>query len=435
MKYHILVKTTLALVLFITQHADAREYKLNEVVKKFVEYSPELKAAQSQYMASHYSRKRAASLFFPQISLNASATDYKNPSLLSAPGQALTGKTYQGSIDLVQPLFSGGAIWNGLEVAGLNKSLQEQAYLQNKQESISSIIQLALSMAALREQLSILEESQKYQERFFKLTQSKAQRGAAKNYELSQARADYLSYTPRIESAKTALTETQNRLRTNIGLNDNEPITVILPPPQKTESLNFETLIEQALQNRPTIKQSEISVAIAKKQKWLNLAEDMPSLNVVGSMGYRSPTQDDFSKDTTKFHSVGLSLKIPLFSGLSSIHKYQTAEENIRVSEHSLASAKNNLKTDVRTALDNVSSSRELFVSSGEWAKEARKALNASIDSYRIGIITSVQVIQVQRGWEQAELSLIQNKQTYQTSLLNLRKSIGVDLEKVYTEN
>lgn len=421
--------------LVLTTAAQAKEYSIKDIVKKYIDYAPQLKAARSSYMAAHYDKRKAVSKFFPNVSLNGSITEYENPRISSFPGVSTTGKQYLGSLDVTQPLFAGGALWRGLTLANLNKSLQEQTYLQTKQESLASIIGAALQLAALKEQIRVLEESQKYQERFFKLTQSKAQRGAAKNFEVSQARAGFLAYTPRIANVKQQILDAQNILKVNLGLAANDEIEVSMPALFKVEPTEMDKLLEQASQNRPNLKMAELTAEIAREQKWLNLSDELPSLSLVGSIGYKSPTQSDFSKDSTEFHSISLALKIPLFSGLSSIHKYQSGSESVRASEEKLTSERNTLRQEVQKAYEGLMTARDVVTSTGEWATEARKALNSSIDSYKIGIITSAQVIQVQSGWESAEVSLVQAKTAYQSALLALRKSLGVDLEKVYTEN
>lgn len=414
--------------------APPRTMTLKEVVRRFVDNSPDIQAAQSQYAASHHKAKEATSRFFPNLSLNGSIVDYKNPSISSFPGMPTTGKQYKGTLDLTQPLFAGGAIWRNLQVAQLSKSLEEQTYLNTKQEALAGAISAALMLGSLREQIRILEESQKYQERFFNLTRNKAARGAAKSYELAQAKADFLSYAPRIEALRQSTRDAEEQLRVALKLEPNESISVAMPPLAKIERLDSKSALEQALKNRPKVKMAELGVEVAKESRWLSLSDDLPSLAFVASAGYQSPTQEDFSKETTRLYSVGLSLKVPLFSGLSSVHKYQSGTEKIRAAEMTLASIRNSLETEVQKAVDSIETAQRLIQQSNEWASEARRALNSSIDSYRIGVISSVQVIQVQRGWEAAEISAINSLMGYHTALLALRKAIGTDLEKVYSE-
>jgi outer membrane protein len=414
--------------------ASAKTYSLKEIVKRYVEQSPEIKSAKSQYTASHYLAKQSTSKFFPTISLNGSITDYKNPTISAFPGIATTGKQYKGTLDLVQPLFAGGALWRGMQVGQLNKAMQEQNYLNVKQESIAGIILASYQLASLKDQIKILEESQKYQERFYNLTKGKASRGAAKTYELAQAKADFLSYSPRIENLKQQVRDAEESIRVSLQLEDNDPIDIQLSSVKKVERLQMDKVLEQATRNRPKIKMSEIAVELAQENKWLNLAEDLPSLSFVAQTGYQSPNQEDFSKETTRLYAVGVQLKIPLFSGLSSVHKYQSGAENVRSAEEALASARNSLKIEIQKTVESLDTTQRLIAQSEEWVTEARKALNASIDSYRSGTITSVQVIQVQRSWEQAEISLIGSRTSFLTALLTLRKAMGTDLEQVYVE-
>ncbi len=420
--------------LFLNSSATwAREFSYKEIVQKYMANSPEIKAAKSTYMVSYYDKKKAISKFFPTISLNGSETEFENPAISSIGSR--TGKKYVGSLDLVQPIFAGGAIWNGLEYANLNRSLQEQNYLLTKQESLANILLAAMQIGALKEQIKVLEDSQKYQERFYKLTQSKFQRGAARNYELSQAHAGFLAYGSRISNLKFLYEDAQNKLRLNLGLEKTESVEFTLPGPSKVEQMDYDKLLEQANQNRPKLKSAEIGVEIAKKSKWLALADELPSANIVGSVGYQSPTEENFGEDSTKYHAIGVTLKIPLFSGLSSVHKYQSASESIRVAEENLSSARNTMTQEVRSSLEGLNLAQELVTSTNEWATQARKALDSSTESYKNGVIPSVQVVQTQTGWESAEISLINAKQSFQAAILNLRKSIGVDLEKVYTES
>ena len=79
------------------------------------------------------------------------------------------------------------------------------------------IFQEVIEIYDLKEQIKILKQSENIQKKYLELTLRKAKAGNVSPYELSQAQADYFSYTPRILNVRLKVHQLEIDLKKNLG--------------------------------------------------------------------------------------------------------------------------------------------------------------------------------------------------------------------------
>ncbi len=422
----------LTVILFSTQ-GFSKELTLNEIIKEYMSYSPALKSAKAQSLSAHHEFKEAVTKFFPSLSLNGSYQTLQHP----AGSIEGSSKLYQARVDLKQNLFHGGALWRGYSVKRLNKKLKELEYLKTKQDLLEEFITRVFLIDNLESQHKILLNSQSYQRRFFQLTKTRRRSGAARDFEYHQSQANLLSYASRIDENRRHYQESYKSLMTSLGRSrnsnekDSDKNSIIKLPSHaylSFEKHNEKESVEKAKTSQPELRIATVLKEMAHEEKWLNLSQDLPKIDVVGSLGYQAPS----IKDAQKYTSMTLQLSIPLSFGL--LQKYKKETQNIYAAKYSFQSQRDRLINNVALALKNIKGFRKSYKHNQAWAKSAKKSRNLSLRSYRRGTISISEVIQIQKGWEQAELSLLQSKLSLQLSILKFRKSLGENLEDIYTK-
>jgi outer membrane protein len=203
---------------------------------------------------------------------------------------------------------------------------------------------------------------------------------------------------------------------------------------QPVAKISVEEALETAEKNNPGIRSALFKLDEIKANNQISIADDLPYLALTGSSGYKSPDRDHIIDDNSDFYSVGLTLTVPLFSGLSSVAKRREHHEAYYQGERSL----DMIRKSVRESLDeSLSDSRKLYdqlVTMQAIVKESRRALDLANAGYNRGIVSSTDIITFQNKRYDTEKRFVKNQYDYLRSVLNIRELLGTDLERVYAE-
>lgn len=425
------------LLILISASSWGRVLTEAEIIKAYVESGPKLQALKDTYLAASENVSRAKSSIFPTIDVTASVVDSRTSGNTALPFGPQVQNLYTGSINLNQPLFTSGKLKSGLDIAKLTAMKAEQDYLTAKQQALSDLLTAAYNLGGNAEKNLVLQDSQRFEQNYTSITRGKVARGSARAYELSQAEAQLASYEPQLRNVVRDISHSRSQLMIQLQIpelnSEKDPIDFRLQDPKPYEIPSPEQLLRTANENRPEIRALEFAKQQAEAQKIFDLADDLPNLSFAASLGDQSASREEFFDGKSQTYSFGLNLKIPIFSGLSSIYKYRAAAYTISAAERNLAEQRRQVQIEVEQEYENTKAAHDVFVSTEAWSKKARQALEQSLQSYRVGTISSVQVNQIQASREQAALAYAAALLEYHTSLLRMRKAIGVDLEKAYT--
>jgi outer membrane protein len=170
------------------------------------------------------------------------------------------------------------------------------------------------------------------------------------------------------------------------------------------------------------------SIKLIAEQRRVDLSQDLPSLSLSANYGYENTDYESLTKDTSDYYNIGLSLKIPLFSGLSSLGKRREyAAKNIVAEKESLL-AETDIKKEVIAAYTSLNTSLAILKSNQEWLTEANRAYKFASKSFSVGSIDTAQLLQIQQSKENAELSYVQTKMELYKKFIEFQYSVGENL-------
>ncbi len=192
-----------------------------------------------------------------------------------------------------------------------------------------------------------------------------------------------------------------------------------------------EFLIEEALNNMPSVKQLEANIKAAERQQQLN--RRLYYLPAVALRGQASYTFFRAGKGAPSGSSalpvanwnLGLHLTYPLFQGNQrriSINKTAVQQQQLRLQEENL---RQKLSEAVRTRLTNAMSRRTNINFARIAAASANKNFELVQDAYRKGQIDIAQLIDAQRAAFSARQAETGAVYEYLISFLQLENSIG----------
>lgn len=419
--------------------ARADVLSLSSVVKKGLEFSPEIQKAESEWKSNQAITDQRERALFPTLDLNATATMKDDPARLNSANslrQADTNESYDASLDLVQPLFRGGLILDGIASTKVAEEISRQNWYNVRQEAVESLVSGYYKLAENERRLRVAEEHSEVLKSYAEIVSRYEKIGRARRMDRLQAVVN-LSL---VESEKVKLKRDRiaasDELKRRLGLSEGGvplegQLQVSVAP---SAPVKLEDAVAAALKNNP-----EYRSAVLKEQKQgydnsLDFAADRPVLDLKASVGYLSPDRPNWFKEDSRYYSVGLSLKVPLFSGFSSMAKRRSHLELVKAEQRQVEISRLNIRQEIQAALEDLSSEYIRLNAAETAAGQGREALQLANSAYRQGTASSQDVLNAQRTRYDSEKVLIESQFSYLTALLKLRRLMGVDLEKVYVQ-
>lgn len=415
--------------------AEAKTHSFNTLVEKALKDNPAIEAAYAQYRSTRQSLNEAESAIFPQVSLEGTLVKQDVPPALTGGFDLSPDRIYSGHVVVEQPLFLGGKIWAGMSLREQEVEMARLQFLQQKQESLAQVLEVALNLALAERQLKLLTDSLKAQERFVNITRARLRRGNARQFELNQALANLYSYQTRIQQNATQIKVLKAQLGHLIG-EDTEKVDFIwpesAPPSQSATEKPVENWLEYAVLHRPEAMIARVNIELARVQKRLNFGDHLPSLSLRGKWGYSSLDRESFGEEDTKATELAVAISIPIFSGLTSVYQRRADSEKIAAAEKSRESFLRQLKAEVTQYYQELQEAEALLKNARQWSRSASTALKEAMESYRLGLIDNFQVVQLQTGEEAALLAESEALVAHHLAWIHWNQAIGKDIEEVY---
>lgn len=401
---------------------------LTEMAHRVLEVNEDYAVALADERRARFRFKEAKSSFFPTINLKAGYTDQKSVFYFSGTKIESSVSQYSSSLELSQPIYLGGRIWSGYKMRRLQVETAGQALFLKKNQVLSQFFDSYLMLIAMKEQLAELNESLKVQEQLLAITRKKQKRGAVSVYELDQVLADYNSYLYRVSDTNIRYKNLQVMFFKSLNL-PFQKIDGDLKIKPITLSGSPERWIEDASNKRVELRQAQANMELAEINRSLDLGEDRLSVNLFGTYGYQNPDESKLFEKDSQVHTYGLSLTLPLFSGLSSLHKKRAAEEAIFSAKKSRELVRKKIAIDVRNQYSQMKSSDRLYDIAKKWFKSSERALKKGVESFRLGKVSSLQITQLQLARERAAFAYIEAKRHHFEVQKNWQVIVGGDLQ------
>jgi outer membrane protein TolC len=192
-------------------------------------------------------------------------------------------------------------------------------------------------------------------------------------------------------------------------------------------------LIDRALAQRPDLVAQLAHLRAAQAGVKKARAEFYPKISLEASTGwskldvngYNSPYTGNSKPD----YGVGVSIDLPIFEGFARANRLRIAESDLRAAESRMIDSRDaavrqvwKAYTDLKTALNKQASAEKLL-------SAAQSAYDASLESYRQGLGTYVDVADAQRFLTSAQSTVVDTRSDIFTSTATVALSVG-DLAK-----
>jgi outer membrane protein len=448
--YPLLIAITAMLLVTGAQRGGAETLRLSleEAIGLGLKNSTTLKAKGVAVYAGQAGVKSAKASYYPSVSTTLSYTHlFEQPTSpetsygpITIPSSYLAASDPLSlSIDLKQSVFTWGQINNAVKLAEESVELSRLDLDEEKRKLIIEINKAFYGYILSKEVLAVQEETLTQKKETLDVSRKRFSAGLAPEYEVLSAESDVENFKPTVISAKNQLRFTLLAVMDLLGIegDGNFDIELVGDLESRYYELEKERLIRQAMSNKYEIRSFQQSLALQHTRQVITRAQNKPVIgafaNYTLSSGFDSSTgenkywgEDSWDGDLT----VGISVTMPL-SAL-----FPWSKENADIAKGELDLENLNLqlstvKSGIRLNIENI-----ILQIDEEWAKIgsgrkgielAQKLHDSSMERYRNGLISSMELKDAQIGLNNAKLGYLQAVYNHKIALFDLMNAVGVD--------
>ena len=448
----------LTLLLFSTLFAV--EIDLDESIKLARVNNKEIQAAEYSLKSANWGKFDALSNFLPRVSFNSAIVRIDDetydgamqvfqipvldpigmptgnfiPFSAAAMETGIYKTSYSNNITVQQPIFNGGKIILGYQLANLAKQQAEFA-LENKELDISYAV-ASTYFGYLK-----LKDIQKLTQKSLSSSISHLEK-VEKNFEVGTAKkSDVLQWKVKLNNDKTSNFEIENGLKeilsfwkNLIGVEKNTPTKIQLEkydPEIDDFAVMEQEEIEAARQEflnkvkmtSPILNDIDLANKMMKKSYCMTKGNFLPSVNL--QFDYQIESDDEFDLSGDDNWNLVAAFSVPLFTGGSNFSKVKQAKYELLKTKKQTEYAKENYLIAAENIYNKLITNAKIVQDRKlalEFAEENHKIINQLFEQ---GMITNSELLDAETMLFGSEMNLISSYYDYVLTKFEIKKYIG----------
>jgi len=329
-----------------------------------------------------------------------------------------------------QPLFTGGALLSGYQIARRSKDIAENQTDIVQQQVLLQVRQSFYNALYTNELIEVAREALRNVERNLDQVRKQNEAGTASGFDLLRAQVNVANTRPNLIAAQHQHEQSLTQLRTVIGLDKSTPVKVegsLEYTPSDFENQPLATLQETALQNRPEIQNIQLQRRIQHASVRSAFSNYLPTLSVSSNLQFQAQEDnlDLTNKDFIRSISAGVSISVPLFTGGTNYGRVQQARIDLRKVDDQEQQVENQVAAEVESAYYSLLDAKEKIESQNQTIGQAQESLRLAELNYREGTATQLDILNAQLALQQAQSNYSQYLLQYNVARDQLQKAVS----------
>lgn len=350
---------------------------------KLFEQNSELSSLEKQVEAKEALYSSSKSSFLPSVNAVAGWQSNKTDSNVQ------TEKGTVGYIEAKYNLFNGFKDSSSIDQKNADLNISKIELLNKQRDVRIELTTLISEMLYLHKLQDILADEYKTIQTQRKMAEKKVAAGLTgpvDNYEFDLRENEIQIETNQINQQHQ---ETHQKLVKLFGrdLSDNEFNEI------KFQNYADLTTLNKVFDHKEnlTYKQIEQNLEKAKNEKSQERSEFLPKLDLTASVGRLTP--NDYTPVQYNENKYGVTLTIPLFSGLDTYYKVKSSNLNIAASEKMLNQKRLDAESEFSVLKNKIAELAKLFKINEQKLENSQKYFDLTLGEYRRGIKNSPDLV------------------------------------------
>ncbi|OBV29170.1 hypothetical protein BA723_00810 [Helicobacter sp. CLO-3] len=346
---------------------------------------------------------------------------------LNTPIRIANQDTMLGALNIIYPLYTGGARYHGAKIAAITAKDAKEAYRLKTLASFEELVGVYYGAVLSSEVLGVLEQIKESSALHYDNALQLQKGGQIARIEVLGAQVADDKAGNRIKEATNASEIAYLALQTALS-QDITPISKLAISDKPLES--EEHYVERALSAYPALKSLDLKIDSAKQGKKLAIAPFLPKVAGMGSYIF-SDNQNTLLGNNLPTWFVGVSASISLITPSARIQRYQAAKITQLELESLRAQAQKDLALLVRKTYKEAVYARSEYASLASSVELAQENLKLQNQAFKQGLATSAQVVDAQSSLQSA---LIERQTSCYKAIVALAKLLALsdEIDKFY---
>lgn len=334
---------------------------------------------------------------------------------------------YQGSFDASWELDLFGGTRRSVEMA----NAQQQSSIESRNDALVSLeaevartyLQLRGAqtvIAAIQTQIDIAQQT-------LDLTKNQQENGLVPQSDTENARAQVGSLRAQLPQYQAQERQAMNGLAVLLGQPPGT-LDAELSTPKALPAIPTAVPIglpSQLARRRPDVRRAEAELHAATANIGASIAQLFPSISLTGQFGLRNTNASYLTDWSSHFYSFGPQISLPIFQGgriVSAVHLSRAQQANAALNyRQTVLSA----LQDVDNALVNYRTDQDRVNGLEQTTGALQITFDLVTDSYRKGLVSFINVLDIQRQLAYASQQTAEAKVQTSTHLVSLYKALG----------
>lgn len=401
-----------------------------------IENNLSLKIAKGEIVKGKHNISENRSRLLPQINFSASLNDNFDPPVSVTDGTAY-GKTYNVTktlqynssvaLALQMPLYSQTAL-TAISIAKTLDQLNQLSYEKAREDLMVQISKMYYLIQNTTEQISIVNDNIRRFKELRDITQAFYDNGMALEIDLKRINVKIETMDVQLANAKAMLSEQYNMLKYVMDYPAEKDIVVEEKVVDKVDDAQLTGLNTNLYELQ--LLQKKLDMAELQKK----MAKDgyLPTLALSANWAYTAYT-DKFknwfhsgeSNHWYRSNGIGLQLRVPVFDGFEKRSKIRKAQVDIDNAKLSYENALKSMQTQYANAINDLANNQRNYVKQRDNYRLAEGIYGVTVDRYREGIVSMVEVLQDEMSMSDAQNNYLTAHYNYQVSNLAVLKLTG----------
>ena len=409
----------------------AKTYDLPALIDMAERSHPETRVAWERAREAARAVGLSESAYYPYLAASASAGYQHQLAALTTVFPA-DAAAEQAGLDLQWLLFDFGERKATVGAAREQSMVANVGFNATHQQIVFAVTKSFYDFNTAREKVKVAESALQAAQTVNQAAQARFDNGLATKPDVLQAEQQTAQAVFDLESARGGFDDAQVTLVQSLGIVPTEKLQVAEVPEKRFKEDpddSLDDLVERALSQRPDMVAKLATLRARQAEVRKARAAYYPKISLAATVGeskldisaYGSP----YFGNSKPEYSVGVAIDLPIFDGFLRANKLRIAESELRAAENELTDSRNTsvaevwrAYTDLKTALRKQESADALLASS-------QSAFDASLEGYRHGLGTYVDVANAQRYLTAARSTVVDTRSTVFVSITGLALSVG----------
>ena len=383
--------------------------------------SEELKQADNRLRQAELDDKIAATARLPKIEGSATGA-YVLPDIEMTGMELAMRGAYMAGLTLTQPIYTGGKISAGRQMARLGRQIADQQLRMTRMDVLVDADNAYWSYIAVRRKVRMLESYSTQMDTIYKQTSSAVAAGMAIENDLLRIEAKRTEIEYQLQRARNGADLCRMALCNVIGA----PLDTAIEPTDTTFNIESPTAMSLDIARRPEVGLLEKQIDVNMQRIRDARSEMLPTVGLSAGYSYYGNIKlkgfADMGNGTTVPYTqefrdgIGiamLAVKIPIFHWGESRKKLHKARYELDNSQLELQRNMRLMSIEALQAVQNVEDGYRMIHTAESGLRQADENLRVMCNRYAAAMSPLTDLLDAQSQWQQAQSNLIEAQTQY----------------------